>query len=538
MRLVMLFILISTISYCACERQKPGETKVQKKEEQMEIKKSAQAFQPVEKQMHKKTEEQRDKEKVRKSVLAGSWYPADSSQLQSMLLEYLDKAQTRPVEDQQNKVFALISPHAGYQFSGPVAAYGYKLLAGKNIRRVIILGTSHHAYFKGASIADAKAYETPLGKVYLDKEAVKELKENPLFQSYTEAHKKEHSVEIQLPFLQVTLNEFTIVPLLIGRLDKEKAQSIAESLKKLIDEETMIVVSSDFTHYGPNYQYIPFTDNVQQKIESLNMASFKAIESLDVDSLINHKLTTGDTICGFYPIMVLLSLADTIEGVSVKLLAKDTSGNIVNDFTNSVSYLSIAMTRPVYADQLKESSVLDETEKETLLKIARLTLKRSLEGAKFIDLRNNGIELTENLKKNCGVFVTLNKHGKLRGCIGTIVPVYPLYKGVIDNTINAAFKDPRFLTVTKEEEDDIDIGISVLTPPKEVESYRDIVPGRDGIILSKFDRSAVFLPQVMVDNRWTTFTALRYLSRKAGLDYEDWRHDTQFYVFSAQVFED
>jgi AmmeMemoRadiSam system protein B/AmmeMemoRadiSam system protein A len=495
-------------------------------------------------EVKEKTEikEQKAKEsfdKVRPSALAGSWYPADKSQLTSLVRSLLKKAgvETEPASDHE-KVFALVVPHAGYRFSGLVAAHGYKTLAFEDIRRVILLGPSHYSYFTGASISDVDYYETPLGKVPLDRETISVLRKNPLFGQQKDAHHKEHCLEIQLPFLQVVLEDFSIVPVLIGQVSKKEAQSIAESLKKMIDEETVVIVSSDFTHYGPNYGYLPFREQIEENIKDLNAAAFENIKSLDSDKFIEHKVKTGDTICGFNPLVVLLTMAEMMKGVNVTFLAYDTSGRIMNDFSNSVSYLSIALTRPVAADRLRERTFLNKQEQEVLLKLSRLTLQRHLNRVSHTDVLDEKFNFTENLKEPYGVFVTLKKHGQLRGCIGNIIAEKPLYSGVIDNTINAASNDTRFPPVTKGEENDIEIEISVLSQPEQIDSYREIVPGRDGIILSKEGRGAVFLPQVLVDNKWTPFTALRHLCHKAGLPYEAWREDTQFYVFSAQVFHE
>lgn len=537
----VVFILIVLIPFYSCTK-KESEDSTQK-----DVKTKAVPQAPPEHseiREVKETPEDRAKEvekteKVRPSALAGSWYPGDRTQLSTLVRSLLNEAHVKDeVKEKKNHVFALIAPHAGYRFSGTAAAHGYKLLSFRDIRRIILLGPSHYAHFSGASILDVDFYETPLGKIPLDKKTINTLRENSLLGEHKDAHVKEHCLEIQLPFLQSVLEEFSIVPVLIGQMTKDEARSIGQSIKPFIDEETVIIVSSDFTHYGPNYGYVPFSDNVEENIHALNVAAFKNIEALNTNAFIEHKAKTGDTICGFNPIIVLLSMAQSIENVEVTLLAHDTSGSIMNDFSNSVSYLSIALTKPIVSEHLIESSFLDHHEQEILLKLSRLTLERHLEGMTYDDTFDKEFTFTENLKQPYGVFVTLKKHGQLRGCIGTIVAQKPLYLGVIDNTINAAAHDRRFTEVTKEEKKDIEIELSVLSQPGEISSYREIVPGRDGIILSKEDRRAVFLPQVLVDNQWTPFTALRYLSQKAGLHYEAWRENAQFYVFSAQVFHE
>jgi hypothetical protein len=486
-----------------------------------------------------KEEPMKDKNvKIRKSSIAGSWYPNNPDVLKTTLKGYLAQAKPPIVETATNKTFALIVPHAGYMYSGATAAYAYQLIAGRPIKRAFILGPSHYANFVGAAVDNVDFYETPLGKMPLDKETIDALKKNPLFHEQAAAFEKEHSVEIQLPFLQLTLNDLTIIPLVIGQLNKEQAMSLAESLRKFIDEETIVIVSSDFTHYGPQFNYVPFTDDAPQNLEKLNQVSFEAIQSLNPEAFIKHGVETGDTICGFNPIVILLSLAKTYSGVQASLLAREVSGNITGDFTNSVSYQSIALTRPVIADKLIESRFLEETERQTLLKLARFALQNYLNGKEDIELDQLGVQLTDNLKAKYGVFVTLTQNGQLRGCIGDIIGARPLYQGVIENAINAAVNDPRFAPVTKEEEKSLAIEISVLSPPKEIPSYREFVVGRDGIILIKNDRRAVFLPQVMVENKWTPFTALNYLAQKAGLPHDGWRKNAQFLVFSAEVFHE
>ncbi|MBM4387676.1 MAG: AmmeMemoRadiSam system protein A, partial [Deltaproteobacteria bacterium] len=300
--------------------------------------------------------------------------------------------------------------------------------------------------------------------------------------------------------------------------------------------DTLIVASSDFTHYGPNYGYVPFKTDAEKNLKKLADDAFKSIASLNPKKFESHLDGTDDTICGEKPIRVLMNILPPDS--EAKLLKFDTSGKITGDFTNSVSYESIAFFTKNDTLAYHGIRVIDREDEETLLKLARLTLKYHLQKKAVPDPVKEGLSLSGAVKESYGVFVTLRKNGSLRGCIGSIMPVEPLFEGVIRNAVNAASHDPRFEPVKPEEEKDIHIEISVLSKPEKVGGIKDIVIGRDGIIISKGGRRAVFLPQVPVEENWDVDTTLSYLSMKAGLPSNAYKEGMEFETFRAQVFEE
>jgi hypothetical protein len=402
----------------------------------------------------------------------------------------------------------------------------------KKYKKVFILGPSHTVYFDKISIPDCDYIETPLGKVAIDKKIRDELLKNNLFTSLPQVHKNEHSVQIQIPFLQVSLKDFKLIPLVAGDLTKEQIQKAAEILKKYLDDDTLFIASSDFTHYGYSYGYLPFKTNIEENLKKLDFGAYNYIEKKDVDGFLLYKEKTKDTICGYIPIAIILEILP--KDTEAKLLKYNTSGNIVSDFTNSVSYFSIGFFKK--KDDPPDSYTLTSEEKKSLLTLSRKVLENYIKNKKTITAEEAGIKLTENLKQPRGAFVTLQINHNLRGCIGEIFPRRPLYQVVIDHTIDAAVNDPRFPPVREEELNKIKIEISVLTPPKEVPSYKDIVIGRDGVYLIKGFHSAVFLPQVAPEQGWDLETTLNHLCLKAGLPFNAWRENTRFLTFQAIVF--
>lgn len=521
----LFFLSIFLFSFYSCKKKSEPPLQPQKSENETT-------------KEEKKVEPLSVKEKVLKSRIGGRWYTDDGIELKKEVEKYIEEVSPQNPETEKNKLIALISPHAGYRYSGKVAANGYKLLKGKDFKRVIVIGPSHHSYFTGVSIPPATHIETPIGKVEVDIDVVKELKKNPLFITRSDAHIMEHSVEIQIPFLQVVLSQFKMLELVAGNLSEEEIKSVAKALRPFIDEKTIVIASSDFTHYGSNYGYIPFKDKVEENIRKLDFGSFEKIEKLDLKGFMEYKSKTGITICGFIPICILLALLEEVGEIDVNLIKYDTSGNILSDFTNSVSYFSIAFLKRKIPSALREIEILNDKEERTLLSLARLTLRRHLNGRELPTPEKDNIRLTEKLKENYGVFVTLKKHGDLRGCIGNIFPVKPLWEGVIENTLNAASYDRRFTPVTKKEEGEIEIEISVLSKPHRVQSFNEIFLGRDGIIISKDERSAVFLPQVPVEQQWSLEETLSHLSLKAGLNPMAWKEKMEFHIFSAEVFHE
>ena len=475
-------------------------------------------------------------EGVFRSPLAGQWYSADRAALVSEIQGFLDKA----APPQLDGIVALIQPHAGYRYSGQTAAYGMKAIAGQSYQRVVVMGPSHRAPMENvASAPDATAYATPLGETPLDTSFIAALKKYPCFRTIPYADDEEHSVQIQLPLLQQVLGKFSFVPIVIGDIDLETARAMADILRGLIDENTLVIASSDFTHYGPNYDFVPFREDVPAQLEKLDKGAYEQIEKKDPEGLIAYLDRTGATVCGRAPISVLLALLP--DGAAAHALRYDTSGQLTGDFTNSVGYYSIAFTGKWEKGTVTApaaAGTLDQKDKEQLLLLARKTIAYALEHREVPAAEDLGIEITPNMRQIRGAFVTLEEHGELRGCIGDIFPSRPLFKSVLLNAINAAFNDRRFNPLQPDEISKIHIEISALTPPAGIDSYEEIVLGRDGVVLSKRGQTAVFLPQVAPEQGWDRDTMLNHLARKAGLDENAWREGASFQVFQADVFEE
>ena len=278
---------------------------------------------------------------MRKSPIAGSWYPGNSAELTKLVTELLDDAQ---LPELKGRPYGLISPHAGIQFSGSAAACAYKALQGLTVKRVILMGPSHYTCMYGMAVSGVDAYETPLGKVRVDRKICDALARQPLFQGPVQAEMPEHSLEMQLPFLQIVLGEFELVPLVVGELGRHDYAVAAAELKKYVNEETVVVVSSDFTHYGPRFGYVPFSDKLKQNLAKLDGDAIKKIIARDASGFLRYVDETGATICGSRPIGVLLQMLPS-EARGTKLIYY-TSGDLLKDYADSVSYASIIFTVP------------------------------------------------------------------------------------------------------------------------------------------------------------------------------------------------
>jgi AmmeMemoRadiSam system protein B/AmmeMemoRadiSam system protein A len=437
---------------------------------------------------------------------------------------------------------ALLAPHAGYQYSGPTAAYAYASLKGRSYARVFLLGPSHRDSFHGVALPEDTHFETPLGKVPLDTETMAALAHEELFVVRPSAHAREHSLEIQLPFLQTVLPRFRLVPLVLSDLTQAETEKVAAALRKVMGPGDLVVASSDFTHYGPRFGYLgppsaPFgKEQAAEKLKELLEAAWAAIEKKDVEAFFKHQRETEDTICGFLPIAVLLKLLPS--EAAAKLLKTDFSGRMTGDFDESVSYLSAAFCGLWPYEAVSGGGSLTDGEKADLLKLARASVDTYVKTRTKVTPGGVGVEVTPRLRQQNGAFVTLKKHGDLRGCIGTILPVKPLLDAVIDNGINAAVNDGRFEPVTEGELGEIEVEVSVLTTPTEIAGQEEFILGRHGIIIQKNGRSAVFLPQVAPEQGWTVEETLSHLSRKAGLGWDGWREGAGYQVFEAIVFHE
>lgn len=489
---------------------------------------------------------------VRPSALAGAWYPGDPDRLRTAVDGMLDSAKPAPI---QGTIRALIVPHAGYAYSGPTAASAFDLVRGRAYDRVLILAPSHHSGFAGLSVAAVDAFETPLGQVQLDHDAVNRLRLSSLFTDEPQAHFQEHAIEIELPLLQRALQPgWRLVPVLVGQLAPRDYQNAAALLRSLADEKTLVVVSSDFAHYGPRFGYQPFPQDGQlsERLRTLDQGAIDRIQSGDGPGLLDYQERTGITVCGVRPLALFLEMLPV--NAQVQLVAYNTSGAITGDWGNSVSYAALAVTAPEplaeskaspargtnSQDQPSEQSGPTLDDLKRLHRLAVLGIETAVLGAS--DQRKESLHseveaLPEHLRSPSGAFVTLKRKGQLRGCIGYIRGVKPLYQVVLENGINAAKKDPRFNPVAPQELEGLDVEVSVLSPLRPIASWEEFKVGEQGITLTKDGHTAVFLPEVATEQGWNRDQTLSQLARKAGLPADAWRAGANFEVFTSTQYE-
>lgn len=434
--------------------------------------------------------------KVRTPYCAGTWYSDDPSELANELDEYLYR-----VKKEDLNIKAIIVPHAGYRYSGQTAAHSFKQLDTKT-NRAIILGTAHRYPLKSASVLEYDYYNSPLGKVKVSSDIKSILKEKCVV-SIDEADYEEHSIEIEIPFLQRVLGDFEIIPIIVGRVDSTE---FSEVLEKYSDEKTVIVASVDLSHF---HSY--------DEAKKLDNYSIECILNLNADGIKQAEIDSP------YAIMALLELAKRKKW-KTKLLDYKNSGDIIKDKRSVVGYSAIAFYENTSEDFTKE-------ERELMVKIAKLAVETYVSEDKKIKYE----DVPESFKKKLACFVTLADEVDLRGCIGTIEPVDKLYRSIIDNAISAATRDPRFAPVTKKELKGLKYEVSVLSEPKEIsyssteELFKKIKD--KGVIISKSGYRSVYLPQV-----WEHFTSeerfLSSLCQKAGLSSGEWKEKgMKFFMF-------
>lgn len=469
---------------------------------------------------------------LRFPAVAGKFYPSDVKQLEAEVKEYLRNSESK----QLGNISGLISPHAGYVFSGRTAAEVFAQLDPESkFENIFLIGSSHHHSFGKAAVYSEGDWEMPYGIETVNTRIGNELTERfpNIFTSNPRYHKEEHSLEVQLPFLHYRLKHpYKIVPIVIGCSDTGVCRSIALALKPYMTAKNLFVVSTDLSHY-PSYNDAKVADeNTINAI--LTGRPEKLIDALNGNAR-KHIPGLATSLCGWTSVLTFMMMTDEIGGFKYHLIDACNSGDAkyYGKKDSVVGYCSIAVTKTEIEE--KEFN-LNGQEKAILLKIARKTLENYFSKSKTEIF--NVIELTNNLKAYCGAFVTLHIDGRLRGCIGRMTGNIPLYKLISEMAISAAFHDRRFSSLQSSELHRVEIEISVLSPMKKIDDISEIELGKHGILIENGFRSGVFLPQVVTETGWTLEEFLGHCARdKAGLGWEGWR-DANIYVFTAEVFSE
>jgi MEMO1 family protein len=469
----------------------------------------------------------------RKPAVAGRFYPSDPAELRAALSGLFTKAEPSA----SGNLKAIIVPHAGYIFSGKVAASGYNQIdPGKIYDNIFILASSHQHAFPGASIYNQGDYMTPLGKVKVNKAlANKLIATDAVFCYNKDADATEHSLEVQIPFLQYHMkHDFSIVPIVLGTQSAESCKRIALLLKPYFNGNNLFVISSDFSHY-PSYSDAIAADR----------ATCNAIISNSPDTLLKFlegyqekeipNLATN--LCGWTSVLTLLNMTTGDQAIIIKPVQYQNSGDSKHgDKTQVVGYWSLAVYSNDKAQEVGREFNFTDDEKKTLLSIARKTMNLYVGERRVPGIDTTG--LTENLKMFAGAFVTLKRRGELRGCIGRFSATMPLYKVVQEMAVASSTEDSRFEPVTPAETAEIEVEISVLSPMRRINSPGEIVLGKHGIYIKKGYLSGTFLPQVATETGWDLDEFLGHCARdKAGIGWDGWK-GAEIFVYEACVFSE
>jgi AmmeMemoRadiSam system protein B/AmmeMemoRadiSam system protein A len=466
------------------------------------------------------------------SPYSGSWYPDDPPELERLLDKLWQDSGRRTGPDLLPNGRGFVVPHAGLIYSGTVAAAAYRHLQQQQPQRIVLLGFAHRGSPPGIFVPHVEDFRTPLGDVVVDQESVAELLAHPLFRRISEARLCDHSVEIQLPLLQKALPGARIVPLYVGHLDPSTRDAVAQKLVAWMGPGSVFLASSDLTHYGSAFHYLPFPvdGHTGERLRDLDHQVIDTAGSLREELFMGTLRETSATVCGYEPIALLLAtlrLADGEDEIFQQVLDYQTSGEITKDFHHSVSYAALGYFPYSSFELGREQQVL-------MVEIARQTLRdyQQTGSRKRTDLPEQAIA---GLKRRSGAFVTLRKNDQLRGCLGRTSSDECLKDVIPELTLAAALEDPRFDPIAPSEPG-VEIEISVLSPMKRIPQTSDFRVNVHGAFLKAKDRQGLLLPQVATERNWNSEQFFEALARKAGVSpdvYSD--PTTRLYVFRAQV---
>ena len=466
--------------------------------------------------------------RVRPSAVAGSWYPGDPDELAAMVDEML--AAVQPVD---GPPIGLIVPHAGYVYSGPVAACGFRQLEGGQYDVAIIIASDHQPPISNPiSVWAEGGFETPLGVVPVDVELAQALvAADPRITADLAAHEDEHPIEIELPFLQQVCPGCSIVPVLMGADDEETVGVLTDALlEALPGKRAVIIASSDLSHY-PTY-------DDALTVDGATLATIETLDPARVRETTDEMMAAGfpnlvTCACGRGAILVTMRVAVGLGADTATILRYANAGDVSGDHNRVVGYGAVMFWR-------YEPPDLTEAQREELLALARTTIAEYLETEGIPDYETSD----PALNRRSGGFVTLKEHGdpstglraSLRGCIGHMWADTPLYRVVQEMSVSAATSDPRFSPMTAEELDAVSIEISVLSPLRRITDTERVEVGTHGLVVAQAGRQGVLLPQVPVEQGWEREEFLENLCQKADLPPDCWHKGAALYTFTAVVF--
>lgn len=472
---------------------------------------------------------------IRKPAVAGMFYPSNPAELAKTIAGLFADVEKTPIS---GRPAAIIAPHAGYPYSGKTAAKAYKLLEGEEYDTVVIVSPSHTVFFKGSSVFSGDAYQTPLGNVEIDKElATRIASVNPTsvyFSNMGHASggaRGEHALEVQLPFLQIVLGKFKLVAIVMGDQESDSIRALGETLAGILkDTNTLLIASTDLSHF-----------HSEKAANRLDSAVRKAIEQYDPAELMETLDSGKGEACGGGPVCAVMTAAKRMGAKEVTFLEYTTSGATTGDFEEVVGYLSAVITqqrarvpKPTIGSRpatKQELETLTDDDKLILKKIVRDAIAAKLDGAKYTP------PSSERLEQKRGLFVTLTLDGELRGCIGTIRARAPISEATADMAQAAAFEDPRFPELTRDEFERLEYEISVLSSLERVRDFSDIVVGRDGLMIKLNMHTGLLLPQVATENDWDYVQFLEQTCLKAGISRNSYKDKhAEIYRFTAEIF--
>jgi AmmeMemoRadiSam system protein B/AmmeMemoRadiSam system protein A len=451
-----------------------------------------------------------DQQKVRPAGVASGFYPSDPKELARTMDDLLSR---NSVPQALEPPVALVCPHAGYMFTGPVAAACFAQIMRRNYTRVVVIAPSHYENFRFSSVYDGDAYATPLGNVPIDRDfRAKLAKLSADIKISNRGHGRvgehaEHSVEVQLPWLQHTLSEFKLVPIIMGDQNYGMERGLGRALAKALLAEppeersqTLILVSSDLSHYHP-YDYANKVDH----------QTLQAIVDWDYLSLSRNFTLSGRSVqtweaCGGGPIVAAMIAAEGLGATHAQILKYANSGDTTGEKTRVVGYGAVAILHEASADANKSAGFsLTGHEQDALLKIARASVESVVRDRKMFVVDSTSFPRLEEAR---GAFVTLSEHGELRGCIGYITPTKSLAETVRDVAVYAAMQDTRFKPVTVKELPFLEYEISVMSPLRRVLDTKEIKVGKHGLIMKQGEIEGILLPQVPTEEHWDHDTFL------------------------------